>query len=83
MSYKLAGVIWNDDGTMAKEGYVVQYQGIPLYEILKAFEIIKKKGVNVFELRYSFSLTEYNICKGIENEELTQEEYETLKKVLL
>lgn len=49
---------------------------------LKALDIIKKKGINVFELGYSFSLNEYNICKGEENKELTQEEYETLKKVL-
>lgn len=32
MSYKLAGVIWNDDGTLAKEGYIAEYKGIPIYE---------------------------------------------------
>jgi hypothetical protein len=48
---------------------------------LKALEIIKKKGINIQELRYSYSLNEYNICKGTGNESLKQEEYDLLKGV--
>ncbi len=48
---------------------------------LKALEIINKKGVNIWELRYSYSVNEYNICKGDTNKSLTQEEYDLLKEV--
>ena len=48
---------------------------------LKSLEIIRKKGINIQELKYSYSLNEYNICKGDGNESLTQEEYELLKGV--
>ena len=48
---------------------------------LKALEIIRKKGINIQELRYSYSLNEYNICKGTGNESLNQEEYDLLKGV--
>ena len=103
MSYKLAGVTWNDDGTMAEsippfkalahltwraamDNDTTVAQCLEWYDIvaaeLRALDIIQKKGINVFEIGYSFSLTEYNICKGLENEELTQEEYDLLKKVL-
>ena len=103
MSYKLAGVTWNDDGTMAElmspfkalshltyrannDNDTTVEDCLEWYNIvaaeLRALDIIKKKGINVFEIRYSFSLTEYNICKGLENEELTQEEYDLLQKVL-
>lgn len=103
MSYKLAGVTWNDDGTMTEsmppfkalshltyravtDNNTTVVECLEWYEIvaaeLRALDIIKEKGINVFELRFSFSLEEYNICKGEENKELTQEEYETLKKVL-
>jgi hypothetical protein len=104
MSYKLAGVTWNDDGTMAESmppfkalshltyGAIMDHdttvaQCVAWHDIvateLRALDIIKEKGINVFELRFSFSLEEYNICKGEENQELTQKEYETLKRVLL
>jgi hypothetical protein len=104
MSYKLAGVTWNDDGSIAvsmppfkalshltyraaMDNDTTVVECLEWYNIvaaeLEALDIIKTKGVNVFELRFSFSLEEYNICKGEENKELTQKEYETLKKVLL
>jgi hypothetical protein len=50
---------------------------------LKALEIINNKGINIWELRYSYSVNEYNICKGDTNKSLTQEEYDLLKEVLL
>lgn len=84
MSYKLAGVIWNDDGTMAN---IAEYEGIPIdadtYNKLKAFEIIKEKNVDVLRIKITDSVEQYNEhkIKGCRN--LTQEEYETLKKVLL
>lgn len=49
---------------------------------LKALEIIKEKGLDILEFRHAFSLYEYNTCKNIGCEELTQEEYDLLKKVL-
>lgn len=49
----------------------------------KALEIIKEKGINISELKFSYSVNEYNICKGNENESLTQEEYDLLREVLL
>lgn len=49
---------------------------------LKALEIIKKKGINIQELKYCYSVEEYNICKGTGNESLNQEEYNLLKEVL-
>ena len=48
---------------------------------LKALEIISNKGINIWELRYSYSVNEYNICKGDTNKSLTQEEYDLLKGV--
>lgn len=49
----------------------------------EALEIIKEKGLDIREFRYAFSLYEYNICKNIGCKELTQEEYDILKEVLL
>lgn len=49
---------------------------------LKALEIIKEKGLDILEFRHAFSLYEYNACKSVGCEELTQEEYDLLKKVL-
>ena len=48
---------------------------------LKALEIIKEKGLDILEFRHAFSLYEYNACKNIGCEELTQEEYDLLKEV--
>ena len=50
---------------------------------LKTLEIIKKKGLDIREFRYAYSLYEYNICKNIGCKELTKEEYDLLKEVLL
>ena len=53
---------------------------------LKALEIIKEKRVDVVILFNSPSLTLYNTILVIRNEseyELTQEEYDLLKEVLL
>lgn len=49
---------------------------------LKALEIIKKKRVNVQALFYSSSCDDYNKHYN-HYEDLTQEEYELLKDVLL
>lgn len=49
---------------------------------LEALEIIKEKGLDILEFRHAFSLYEYNACKSVGCEELTQEEYDLLKKVL-
>ena len=49
---------------------------------LKALEIVKEKGLDILEFRCAFSLCEYNACKNIGCEELTQEEYDLLKEVL-
>ena len=48
----------------------------------KALEIIKEKGLDIRELMYSYSLYEYNTCKPIHFEPLTQEEFNLLKEVL-
>lgn len=53
------------------------------YQKLKAFEIIKEKGLDIREFRYAPSLYGYNICKNIGCKELAQEEYDLLKEVLL
>ena len=54
---------------------------------LKALEIIKNKGVNVWLFCYGYTLTDYdNELKkyaGYYERKLTQEEYELLKEVLL
>lgn len=71
-----------------KENGISEYYGIDekrLLEIVdeaKAFEIIKEKGINIQELKFSYSVNEYNKCKGNENETLTQEEYDFLREVL-
>ena len=49
---------------------------------LKAFEIINKKNVCIHDLKKSKTLKEYNGCREWK-EELTQEEYDLLKEVLL
>ena len=49
---------------------------------LKALEIIKEKEVNIYKIRICDSLDEYNKLKST-GRELTQEEYELLKEVLL
>lgn len=49
---------------------------------LKALEIIRKKGVNLFKLKMCDSVEEYNkLCNSASP--LTQEEYDLLKEVLL
>lgn len=65
------------DGDMWKEDVEAIEKG------LKALEIIKKKGINIFEIRFSYSLEEYNMCKGEAGDVLTQEEYTLLKEALL
>lgn len=51
-------------------------------EVLKAFDIVRKKGINLFEIKFAFSLQEYNSCKGDDAKELTQEEFDTLRGVI-
>ena len=52
----------------------------------KAFDIIKEKRVNVHILLESNNVNEYNesvyVCEGI-SYKLTQEEYDSLRKVML
>lgn len=51
-------------------------------KLLKAIDILKKKNVDLIELCFSYSLNEYNIVvKDTDYNELTQEEYDLLKKV--
>ena len=49
---------------------------------LKALEIIRKKGINIQELKYCYSADEYNINKDDNNESLSKKEYDLLKEVL-
>ena len=81
MSYKLADVIWNDDGTMANEDYIALYRGIPVYDSLKALEIIKEKIDDIGWFKCCSSLEDYNGSVP-SRKHLTQEEYDLLKKVL-
>ena len=49
----------------------------------KALEIIKKKNVNILEIKLCNDYEEYNRCaSGFDVEELTQEEFDLLKEVL-
>lgn len=49
---------------------------------LKAFEIIKKKGVNLYKLKMCDSVEEYNkLCNS--DLPLTKEQFDLLKEVLL
>lgn len=49
----------------------------------KALDIIKRKIIYVFELKFSYSVIEYNIsARNSDFDELTKEEYELLKEVL-
>ena len=50
---------------------------------LKALEIIKEKEVNVYDFKEYESKYEYNKHTKEEFQELTQEEYDLLKEVLL
>lgn len=53
-----------------------------LEQLEKAVDILKKKNVDLIELCFSYSLTEYNIVvKNTGYNELTQEEYNLLRKV--
>lgn len=92
MGYKLADVIWNDDGTMANKGYIAEYEGIPIdaniNNKLKAFDIIKEKQVNVYRFyfvqAYKNPFERYNDTLFVtEKNFLTQEEYDLLKETLL
>lgn len=110
MSYKLAGVVWNDDGTLATDK-ITSLEALEelkqrdrddprlffeeLLDIiekdLKALEIIKEKRINVRAFlkccHREDGLTIYNNqCddrQEKESKELTQEEYDLLKEVLL
>ena len=57
---------------------------IPIIEKeLKALEIIKEKAVSTAILIQSTNVKEYNYCKNLLAFDLTQEEYDLLKEVLL
>lgn len=52
-------------------------------KLKQALDIIKIKKIDVFELKFSYSVIEYNImARNSDFDELTQEEYELLKEVL-
>ena len=55
-----------------------------LFKKLKALEIIKEKGVNIYFLKNTDNVDEYNelIQPHFGMKALTQEEYDLLKKVL-
>lgn len=58
-----------------------------LFKKAKAFDVIKEKYVDMFELKCCSSAKEYNNCISfkigfIKNYELTEEEYDLLKEVL-
>lgn len=61
------------------------YRNIELNEITKlkkAIEILKVKKIDKFELKFSYSVNEYNImARNSDFDELTKEEYELLKEV--
>lgn len=67
--------------TLSEDERVVERKLI-IETALKALEIIKEKGLDILEFRHAFSLYEYNACKSVGCEELTQEEYDLLKEVL-
>lgn len=50
---------------------------------LKALEIIKNKEINITLLKESEEIEDYNCCCLLTSVELTQEEYDLLKEVLL
>lgn len=54
-------------------------------EELKALEIIRTKEVNIYAIRKSENLVDYNVSWVLRHKEriLTQEEYDLLKEVLL
>lgn len=52
-------------------------------KLKQAIDIIKIKKIDVFELKFSYSVIEYNImARNSDFDELTQEEYKLLKEVL-
>ena len=66
--------------TLNNEDYIALYRGIPVYDSLKALEIIKNKRVNVDWLLETEDVEEYNESLYYE---LTVGEYDLLKEVLL
>ena len=50
-------------------------------KILNAFEIIKKKYVNIYQIKYMETLDDYNSVRD-EEDRLTKEEFNLLKEVL-
>lgn len=98
MSYKLAGVEWNDNGTLkVKEltplealqvlidnlEYPCEEEYNIVWKSLKALEIIKNKQVYIRQLAmYKNNLEFYN-TEMSENRKLTEEEFDLLKEVLL
>lgn len=62
------GAIWATNGFVGKE--------------LKALKITKEKDVDIFALKFSINLKQYN-CKEDGRCPLTQEEYDLLREVML
>lgn len=55
MSYILAGVVWNDDGTMAKGGEIMVGKRIKILRVerdLTLQELAKKSGLNIATLSH-------------------------------
>ena len=50
---------------------------------LKALEIIKEKNVDVYHIKATYKVSEYNFWKSSTSKRLKKEEYELLKEVLL
>ena len=69
-----------DEHYELSEDEIVIERKLIIETALKALEIVKEKGLDILEFRYAFSLYEYNACKNIGCEELTQEEYDLLKE---
>ena len=77
--------------TFSVKGEKICIQDIDKYQVncdivenaLKALEIIKKKNVKIDVLKYQSAVVFYNMAVFDEEEELTQEEWDLLKGVLL
>ena len=77
----LVQMLEDEHYTLSEDRRVVERKRI-VETALEALEIVKEKGLDIREFRYAFSLYEYNCCKSVGCEELTQEEYDLLKEVL-
>ena len=75
--------VWGVIMTSSKEILKIAEVHYAVNKMLTALEIIKSKGIDIDALKYHKDLEHYNFSLRGRFEQLTQEEYDLLKEVLL